>query len=278
MGQRAYWKGFIKIGLVSFPVKLFTATSKGSNIQFHQLHKETHHRVKQAFKDPDLGEVSRDDLVKGYEVERGQYVVVEPSELEAIKLTSTKTIDIDRFVKESEIDECYVETPYYLAPDGPVAEESFRVVAEAMKRKKVVGIAQVVLGSRERLVKVKPRGKGVLMSTLHYAEEVNAEEPYFEEIGGDKPDKELLTLAETLIDQKLGHFDISDFTDHYAQAVQSLVKSKIAGKQFQMVAAETPEGNVVSLMDALRKSVVDAEVPKTPPAKTKRRSTGKQAR
>ena len=272
MVQRAYWTGFLKISLVSFPVNLYTATSSSSRVAFHQLHKETKKRIKLVPHEPELGAVSREDLVKGYEFERGKYVVIDQSELDRIKIESAKTIEVERFVKEGEIDELYVDNPYYLAPDGPIADESFRVFVEAMKRRKVAGIARVVLGGRERVVALKPRGKAILLTTLRHGTEVRALEPYIEDLGSGKLDKELLELAERLIDQRIGGFDPNAFTDRYAEAVLELVQSKIAGETFEVIERAAPSATVVSLMEALRQSVEGAEeMSKKPPARSARR-------
>ena len=277
MAVRAQWKGFIKVSLVSFPVSLYTATSSSDRISFNQIHKDTKQRIKLVPHEPDLGPVSREDLVKGYEYEKGKFVVVEPSELDAIKLETTKTIEIEKFVKENEIDEFYVDSLYFVAPDGPVADEPFRVFVEAMRRKKVAGIARVVLSGRERIVAVKPRGKGIIMQTLRYGSEVRSEEPYFEDVGTGKVDAQMLKLAEQLINQRLGEFDPSEFSDRYGEAVLALVKSKIAGQPIEVLEEEEPAAKVVSLMDALRQSVEEVEVKKKPAARSTTRRRAKKS-
>jgi DNA end-binding protein Ku len=277
MAVRAQWKGFIKVSLVSFPVSLYTATSSSDRISFNQIHKDTKQRVKLVPHEPNLGPVSREDLVKGYEYEKGKFVVIEPSELEAIKLETTKTIEIEKFVKESEIDELYVDSPYFVAPEGPVADEPFRVFVEAMRRKKVAGVARVVLSGRERIVAVKPRGKGLIMQTLRYGSEVRSEEPYFEDVGTGKVDAQMLKLAEQLIDQRFGEFDASEFSDRYGEAVLALVKSKIAGQPIEALEEEEPAAKVVSLMDALRRSVEEVEVKKKPAARSTTRRRAKKS-
>ena len=277
MAVRAQWKGFIKVSLVSFPVSLYTATSSSDRISFNQIHKDTKQRIKLVPHEPDLGPVSREDIVKGYEYEKGKFVVVEPSELEAIKLETTKTIEIEKFVKESKIDELYVDSPYFVAPEGPVADEPFRVFVEAMRRKKVAGVARVVLSGRERIVAVKPRGKGLIMQTLRYGSEVRSEEPYFEDVGTGKVDAQMLKLAEQLIDQRFGEFDPSEFSDRYGEAVLALVKSKIAGQPIEVLEEEEPAAKVVSLMDALRQSVEEVEVKKKPAARSTTRRRAKKS-
>ncbi len=277
MAVRAQWKGFIKVSLVSFPVSLYTATSSSDRISFNQIHKDTKQRIKLVPHEPDLGPVSREDIVKGYEYEKGKFVVVEPSEMDAIKLETTRTIEIEKFVKESEIDELYVDSLYFVAPDGPVADEPFRVFVEAMRRKKVAGIARMVLSGRERIVAVKPRGKGLIMQTLRYGSEVRSEEPYFEDVGTGKVDAQMLKLAEQLINQRLGEFDPSEFSDRYGEAVLALVKSKIAGQPIEVPEEEEPAAKVISLMDALRQSVEEVEVKKKPAARSTTRRRAKKS-
>ena len=276
MALRAQWKGFFKVSLVSFPVSLHTATNSSSRISFNQIHKDTNQRIKMVPTDPELGPVSRDDLVKGYEYEKDQYIVIDPSELDAIKIESTKTIEIDKFVKVSEIDELYVDSPYYVLPDGPVAQESYQVFVETMTKKKVAGIAQVVLSGRERLVAIKPRGNGILMTTMRYGQEIRSEDAHFDEIVNGKLNPKMVKFAEQLIDQNLGTFDPEEFSDRYAEAVLALVKSKIAGKPLDVIQTEDTSDKVVSLMDALRQSVEGAEQ-KKPAAKSKQRRTSKKA-
>ena len=275
MAPRAYWRGFVKISLVSFPVNVYPATGSASKIALNQLHKDTKNRIKMVPHDPEMGPVSREDLVKGYEFEKGRYVIIAPEELDQIKIESTKTIDIEQFVKESEIDELFVDSPYYLTPDGPVAQGPYSVLMEAMRRRKVTGIARVVMGGRERLVALRPRGKGSVISTLRYSNEVRGEEAYFEDIKAEKPDKDLLKLAEALIEQNLGKFDPAAFTDRYSEAVLELVKAKIAGETFEIVEEKATAGEVISLMDALRQSV-EAANEKKPPAKRVARRTKKK--
>ncbi len=275
MAPRAYWKGFVKLSLVSFPVRLYAATSSASKIAFNQVHKDTKQRIKMVPHEPDLGPVSRDDLVKGYEFEKGKFVIIDPHELDQIKIESDKTIQIEKFVKVDEIDELYLDSPYYMAPDGPAADDSFRVLMSAMAHKNVVAIARVVMAGRERLVSIGPRGNGALLRTLRYANEIRGESEYFEDINGGGAEKELLKLGEALVDQHLGAFDPEEFTDRYAEAVLDLVKAKVAGKSFEVIEDRAPKGDVVSLMDALRQSVESAE--KKPPAKKAARAKTKKA-
>ena len=281
MAARAYWKGFVKISLVSFPVSLFAVTSSSNRVAFHQVHKDTKRRIKLVPHDPELGPVERADLVKGYEYEKGKYVIIDPEELEAIKFETTKTIEIEKFVPMGSIDPLYRDGTYYVAPDGAVAEESFRVFAEAMARKKVVALARIVLSGRERMASLQPRGPGMMLTTLRYGQEVRSEGAYFEDIKDEEPNKNLLGLAEKLIDQNLGEFDPNEFADRYGDAVLELVKSKVEGRPAEFAEDAPQAANIVSLMDALKQSVEgggEAAEEQKAPAKPKRRAAKKAAR
>ena len=194
MAPRATWKGYMKLSLVSCPVRLYNATSAGHRIAFNWLHKDTHNRIQMKPFDPELGQVERADLVKGYEFEKDQYIVVNDEDLETIQIESTKTIDFDRFVDVDEIDPIHYDQPYYVAPDGPVAEETFRVVHAAMRDKGKAAIARVVLSGRERIVALDARGKGFVMTTLRSAEEVRGHELFFDDITDADIDAEMLSL------------------------------------------------------------------------------------
>ena len=280
MAARAYWKGFVKISLVSFPVSLYATTSSSNRVAFHQIHKDTKRRIKLVPHDAELGPVERAELVKGYEYEKGKYVIVDPEELEAIKFETNKTIEIEKFVPEGSIDPLYSDGNYYVAPDGAVAEESFRIFAEAMARKQVVALVRIVLSGRERIAALQPRGAGMLMTTLRYGQEVRSEQAYFEDIKDEGPNKNLLDLAEKLIDQNLGEFDPNEFTDRYGDAVLELVKSKLEGRPAAFAEDAPQAANIVSLMDALKQSVEGggASEDEQAPAKPKRRAAKKAAR
>ena len=280
MAARAYWKGFVKISLVSFPVSLYATTSSSNRVAFHQIHKDTKRRIKLVPHDTELGPVERADLVKGYEYEKGKYVIVDPEELEAIKFETNKTIEIEKFVPEGSIDPLYSDGNYYVAPDGAVAEESFRIFAEAMARKEVVALVRIVLSGRERIAALQPRGEGMLLTTLRYGQEVRSEQAYFEDIKDEAPNKNLLDLAEKLIDQNLGEFDPNEFTDRYGDAVLELVKSKLEGRPAAFAENAPQAANIVSLMDALKQSVEGggATEDEQTPAKPKRRAAKKAAR
>ncbi len=263
MAGRASWKGYLKLSLVSCPVKLFPATSStAGKISFNLLHKDTLNRVQQRYHDPELGEIDRADLVKGYQFEKDRYVVVTAEELEEIEIESSKTIDIDGFVDESEIDPIYFDSPYYLAPDGPVAEETFGVILEAMKEVHKVAIARIVLSGRERQVVIEPITDGFRLVTLRAAKEVREPSSALEKLKAKYSD-DMLKMAEQIIKSKETKFAPEAFEDRYEDALLELVKSKISGGQ--PVIAKAPErGNVINLMDALRRSIEEERRPPAP--------------
>src|SRR5918998_3981658 len=260
MAPRANWKGYLKLSLVSCAVALYPATSSSSRVRFHTLNRVTGNRVKRQFIDPDTSEpVETDDQVKGYEVGKGSYIVVEDDELEAIRIESTHTIDIESFVPRDQVDERYLETPYYIAPDDKVAQEAFAVIRDAMRDKGRAGVARVVIARRERMVLLEPLGKGIMATVLRYPYEVRGEEAYFDDIPDLNLPKEMRDLAGHIIDTKAADFDPSRFEDRYETAVIDLVKSKEAGQPVKAPDAPRPS-NVVNLMEALRRSI-DAEAP-----------------
>lgn len=276
MAPRAYWKGYLKLALVSCPVKLYSATSSADKISFNQLHKDTHNRVQMRYHDPELGEVDRKDLVKGYQFEKDRYVIVEKEELDAIQIESNKTINIEGFVDTADIDEIYLDSPYFLGPDGPVAEETFAVIRESLKRAGKVALARIVLAGRERLIAIEPRGEGFLMTTLRTKKEVRNHEHYFEPLDVDLDD-ELMGMAEMIIKQKEIEFDPETFVDRYEVALMELVKSKIAGKE-PIISKAPEQGKVINLMDALKASIEDERRPAAASkAKSTRKSTKKAA-
>lgn len=269
MAPRASWRGHLKLSLVSCPVRLYTATSKADQIAFNLLHKDTKNRIQMKPHDPELGVVDRADLVKGYEFEKDQYIVVTKEEFDEIQIESSKTLSIEQFVDASEVDPRYLDSLYYLAPDGPVAEETFRVLHYAMRAQKKAAIARVVLSGRERLVIMSVLDRGLAVTTLRTAREVRDHSAYFDEIGDEEPDQEMLGLAEMLIEQNAGHFEPSGFEDRYQQALLEVVKAKIKGSK--PIIAKSPErGKVINLMDALKKSLEEGE--SKPPAKSKSRA------
>ncbi len=266
MAPRASWKGYLKLSLVSCPVRLYNATSSGERIAFNMLHKDTHNRVQMKPVDPELGLVERSDLVKGYQYEKNQYVILEEEDFEKVRIETTETINIEAFVDEGSVDVLFQDSPYYLAPDGAVAEETFVVIREAMKKAKKMAIARIVLSSRERVVTIGVRDNGMLVRTLRQSKEVRGQSAYFEDIPADGADPEMLDLALKLIEQKAADFDAGEYKDRYEEVLLSVIKAKIAGEEPVMAAAPA-RGNVINLMDALKKSLEGEK----PPAKSKAR-------
>jgi DNA end-binding protein Ku len=252
---RSSWKGYLKLSLVSCAVALYNASSSSDRVSFNTLNRKTGNRLKQNMVDSVTGEpVDTADRVKGYQVSKGQYVMVEDTEIEALKIESTKTIEIETFVPAAEIDEIYLDSPYYLAPDDKVAEEAFAVIREAMTRKKMVGIGRIVLARRERMLMLQPRDKGMLATTLRYPYEVRAGSEIFDEISDVKLPGEMLDIAQEIINRMSGHFEPETFTDRYEEAVVSMLKAKQAGQTFTVPEPSQP-ANVVNIMDALKKSL-----------------------
>jgi DNA end-binding protein Ku len=255
MAPRPNWKGYLKLALVSCPVALYTAQSASERISFHMMNRNTGHRLKQQYIDAETGElVESADRVKGYEVARNDYVLIEPEELKDVQIESTHTIDIEHFVPRSEIDPVYYDSTYYIVPDDEVGAEAFAVIREAMRKRDMVGLARVVLYGRERIIMLEPRGKGMAGTTLHYNYEVRDDKAYFEDITNKHVGKDMLDLASHIIDTKVGHFDPSEFKDRYQDAVVDLIRAKRAGKPLPTPAAPKPS-NVVNLMDALKRSL-----------------------
>lgn len=254
MAPRAYWKGYLKLSLVSCPIQLFPATSEREKIRFHQLNKNTGNRVRYRKVDEDTGdEVEQADIMKGYEVEKGSYIELTAEELEAAAIDSTRTIEIDEFVPQKEIDELYLGSPYYLVPDGDVGVEAFAVIREAIKQEGMVALGRVVFTSREHIIGLKPRGKGLMGVTLRYPHEVRKEAEYFDDIPEVKVTKDMLDLAKHIVEQKAGHFKPDKFADHYENALKELLKKKQHGEKITTTKGTAPS-KVINLMDALRRS------------------------
>ena len=264
MAPRASWKGHIRLSLVSCAVKMFPATSASERISFNQIHKDTHNRINMKPVDPELGLVERSDLVRGYEYEDKQYIIIEDEDLEAVKIESNHTLNIEAFVDESEVDVIYQDAPYYLAPDGAMAEETFVVLREAMRKAGKVAIARLVLSSRERVVTIGARENGMFVTTLRNPNEVRGTAEYFDNIPKGKPDPEMLDLAQKLIEQKVTKFDPRAYEDRYEVALMAMIKEKLKGHK-PIIAAAPERGNVINLMDALKASLGEAK----PAAKSK---------
>jgi DNA end-binding protein Ku len=257
MAARAYWKGQIRLALVSIPVEIFSATKSGATIAFNQIHEPTGKRIKYEKVVPGLGPVDADEIVKGYQYEKGSYVLLDDEEIDAVKLESKKTLELTQFADYDDIDVLYYEKPYFVVPADDLAEEAFIVLREALKRTKKVGIGQLALRGREYLVSVKPCGRGIVLETLRYADEVNKAQSYFRDISDAKPDEELLELAEALIDRKTARFDPSKFHDRYIEALEELIERKRKGKTIHAEEEPAPArgGNVIDLMAALKRSI-----------------------
>jgi DNA end-binding protein Ku len=258
MPPRPIWKGHLRVSLVSFGVRLHNATSTTSRIAFNQLHKDCNNRLKQKMVCPVHGEVERSEIVKGYEYEEGKYVIVEAQELEKLEAASSKTIDIDQFADAEEVDAVYLDAPYYVAPDGPVGEAAFRIVRDAMKKAKKVGIGRMVLHGAEHVISLQPFDKGFRLFKLRAASEVRAADEYFEEIAAGAADKTQLKLAEDLVATMTAPFQAKDLKDRYQEALRDLIEAKIAGKQPAIV-QEAQVSETYNFMDALKRSVEQAE-------------------
>src|SRR5258707_10233590 len=255
MAPRAYWKGYLKLSLVSCPVALYPATSEREKISFHQLNKNTGNRIKYRKVDAETGdEVESADIIKGYEVGKGQYLQLVPEELEAIAIESKRTIEIDEFVPRKEIDELYQNNPYYIAPDGEVGQQAFAVIREAIRQEGMVAIGKVVFTSREHIIALEARGKGMMGLTLRYPYEVRKEDEYFDDIPEEKIPKDMLELASHIVESKAGHFKPEKFEDQYEDALKELLKKKQSGQKIEAPREREPS-KVVNLMDALRRSV-----------------------
>jgi DNA end-binding protein Ku len=255
VAPRAYWKGYLKLSLVSCPIALFPATSEREKISFHQINKNTGHRIKYQKIDAESGdEVESADIIKGYQVGKGEYLEIEPEELEAIAIESERTIDIDEFVPRKEIDELYFNSPYYIVPDGEVGQQAFAVIREAIRQEGMVAIGKVVFTSREHVIALEARGKGLLGVTLRYPYEIRKEEEYFDDIPDEKLPKDMLDLAKHIVDSKKAEWKPERFEDQYEDALKELLKKKQSGQKIEAPREREPS-KVINLMDALRRSV-----------------------
>lgn len=262
MAARPAWRGQIKLALVSIPVEIYSATKSGATIAFHQVHEPSGKRIRYEKVVPGIGPVDRDEIIKGYEVRKGEYVLLDPEEIEKVKLESRKTLELTQFVDVTDIDPIYYDRPYYVVPADDLAEEAFVVVRDALRKSKKAGIGQLAMRGQEYVVSLKPCGKGMVLETLRYEEEVNKASSYFRGIGSAKPDEDLLDMAETLIAKKSGDFDASGFENRYVDALKSLIAEK-RKKKGELVIQDPDEGlpergsNVIDLMAALKKSLGD---------------------
>jgi DNA end-binding protein Ku len=256
MAVRAYWKGSLKLSLVSCPVLLYPASTSVDKTRFHLINKETGNRLKQQMVDSETGDVVEGDQKgRGYELKKGEYVEIEKDELQAVQIESNHTIDIDSFVPRDEIDKRYLNHPYYIAPDGKAGIDAFAVIRDAMKDQDRVALARIVLTNREHIIAIEPLGKGLLGTTLRYPYELREEGAYFDDIKSPKISKDMIELASHILDTKAAHFDPSKFKDEYENALKTLVRRKAAGKTIKVEERGEKTGNVINLMDALKQSL-----------------------
>ena len=260
---RPAWRGQIRLALVSIPVEIYPATKSGAQIAFHQVHEPSGKRIKYEKVVPGIGPVDKDEIVKGYEVSKGHYVLLDPEEIESVKLESRKTLDLVQFVDEDEIEPMYFEKPYYVVPADDLAEEAYVVLRDALKDAKKIGVGQMAMRGQEYVVAIKPSGRGILMETLRYADEVHKSSGFFRDIGDTKPDPDLLDMASMLIERKAGEFNPNDFHNRYVDALKDLIAEKQKKKGERVIQdpdadKAPPKGsNVIDLMTALKKSLGD---------------------
>ena len=254
--RRAYWKGYLKLSLVTCPVALYPASSQAEKTHFHQINRKTGHRLRQQMIDEVTGKaVDKDEKSRGYEVSKGKYVEIEPEEIKAIQVESTHTLDIEKFVPGDEIDRRYFDRPYYILPDGKAGEEAFAVIRDAMKDKGRIALAKIVLTNRQHIMAIEPMGKILLGTLLRYDYEVRDEKELARSVPSPRIPKEMLSLASHILDTKAGHFDPSEFKDEFETELKKLVKRKAAGKPIEYEEPAERPSNVVDLMEALRQSV-----------------------
>src|SRR5471030_3231851 len=254
LSARPVWQGHLRLSLVSCPVALYGATSRSSDISFHMLNPKTNNRIRMIPTDPDTGPVERADLVKGYEITKNHYVVVTPDELDAVKLETTHTIEIERFVDEKEIDRLYWNDPYYLIPNEKTGVEAYTVIREALSEAGRIALGRVVMHTRERLVALEPKGKGIIVYTLRMGDEVIQPKDAFEDIPAAKPNKQMIEIARKIIAQQAGAFEPDKFEDRYENALRDLIRRKEKGEKL-VTAKPVEEDNVIDLMAALKKSL-----------------------
>ena len=271
MRGRPTWQGHLRLSLVSCPVALYTATERTGDVHFNMLHKTTHNRIRMIPTDPETGPVDRDDIVKGYEIDKDRYVIVTEDEIAAVRLESTRSIDIERFVDVDDIDRMYWDEPYFLLPDGKLAMEAYAVIREAMVKTGRIALGRVVMHTRERLMAIEPREEGLLAYTLRSHDEVRSPEEAFEDLPKTKADPKMVAIAEKIIEQQEGPFDPSQFTDRYEDALKAMIKEKEKGSGRKVTVEEPEDTNVVDLMEALRRSLGG----KKPAAKKSPASTAK---
>jgi DNA end-binding protein Ku len=256
MPARAYWTGRIRLSLVSIPIQLYSSTKSGSRIAFNQIHEPSGKRIRYEKVVPGIGPVEKDEIVKGYEVDKGKYVLLTDEEIEDVKLEAKRTIDLVQFVGEDEIDPVFFENSYYVAPeDDEDGQEAYVVLREALKKEKKIGLGQVVIRGKGQIVAVRAQGKGLIVQTLHYADEVQKGEQFFQDVPAKKPDSEMISLASELIEKKTKKFDPKEFHDKYQDALKELIEAKREKREPRAIEEAELPSNVINLMDALKRSV-----------------------
>jgi DNA end-binding protein Ku len=255
MAPRAFWTGHLRLSLVNIPVRLYPATSSERSIAFHQIHEPSGKRIRYQKIAPGIGPVENEEITKGYEYEKGKYVLIDPKEIDELKLESKQTIDLARFVDEDAIDPRYFQTPYYLMPDGDMADEGYVLLQRALKETKKIGVGTFILRGHGNIVAVKPFDKGLLLEVLRHANEIRSAEALFKELPDVKVDKEALDLAKELVERKTGKFEPAQFKDEYTEAVWELIQAKLEDRAPEIVTEEPGGAKVINIMDALKKSV-----------------------
>ena len=252
------WSGYLKLSLVTIPVRMYNAISSTSRVALNQLHKNCNRRVRQQLVCPEHGKLEREDIVKGYEYEEDKYVVIDQADLEKVKLETSKSIDLIQFVTVDEVDPVFFDKSYYVAPDGPIAEDAFRVVREAMRKANKIAIGQVVIAGREHIIALRVKDRGFALSTLHYASEIRQAAPYFEGIRNGEVDKSQLALASQLVENNTAPFNPAQFTDRYEEALLEIIKAKAAGSE-PIIVQQVEPGKVIDLMSALKQSLAQSK-------------------
>ena len=256
MKPRSIWTGHIRISLLTIPIRVYTALNEADKISFNQLHKDCHQRLKQQLVCPVHGNVEREQVVKGYEIEKDRFVVLEANTLEAVKLETTHTIELIQFIRAKELDPIFLDVPYFVGPDGPVSLEAYAVLREALRKTNYLALGQVVLCGREKLIAIKPVDKGLLMTTLRYPAEIRQAELYFDDLTDVKMEDAQIALARQLIENKAAEFNPTAFTDRYQAALLDTIKAKLNGAQPVQV-KPAAVSQVINLLDALKQSVAD---------------------
>ncbi|MEZ5828331.1 MAG: Ku protein [Hyphomicrobiales bacterium] len=270
MAPRAFWTGHLRLSLVNIPVRLYPATTAEKSIAFHQIHEPSGKRIRYQKIAPGVGPVENEEITKGYEYEKGKYVLIDPKEIDELKLESKQTIDLARFVDEDAIDPRYFQTPYYLMPDGDMADEGYVLLQRALKETKKIGVGQFILRGHGNIVAIKPFEKGLLLEVLRHANEIRSADALFKEIGSVKVDKEALDLAKELVSRKSGKFEPQQFKDEYSEAVWELIHAKLENRAPDIVTEEPGGAKIINIMDALKKSVQQGKG-------SSAKSTGKKA-